>query len=197
MITEILLSSWNPSKKVQIQAVFDGSPILVRTLDEFNVTDEAVEDGATLEENSEKKVRFAQERVPGLWTFADDTGIFINALNGAPGVHSARWAGPVSTDEIMQFTLKKLEGVADRSAVFRTIVTVLSPDGELHRFSGEVPGLLLTAPRREPHPKMPYSPIFVPEGETLTWSEMDTEYENSISHRGKAFRKARAFLESL
>jgi XTP/dITP diphosphohydrolase len=72
---------------------------------------------------------------------------------------------------------------------------VISPDGKYNFFSGKVRGSILEAPRVPSQPKMPYSPIFVPDGENLVWAEMDVEYENSISHRGKAFRQAREFLE--
>lgn len=194
---EIILATRNPSKARQIQAVFSSSDIQVRTLDDVGIEGEAVEDGATLEENSFKKAWYAHERSSDIWTMADDTGIFITALNGEPGINAATWAGDVSTEEITAYCLKRLEGATDRSAVFRTIVVLISPTGEKHVFSGEVQGDILEASRLPPQPKMPYSPIFVPVGERLVWAEMALEYENTISQRGIAFRKARAFLESL
>lgn len=194
---EIILATRNPSKARQIQAVFSNSEIQVRTLDDAGIEGEAVEDGATLEENSFKKAWYAHERSSDTWAMADDTGIFITALNGEPGINAATWAGDVSTEEITAYCLKRLEGVTDRSAVFRTIVVLISPTGEKHVFSGEVRGDILEAPRLPPQPKMPYSPIFVPTGERLVWAEMAMEYENTISQRGIAFRKARTFLESL
>ena len=194
---EIILATRNPSKALQIQAVFSGSDIQVRTLDDADLEGEAVEDGVTLEENSFKKAWYAHEQSPSTWTMADDTGIFIQALNGEPGVHAARWAGEVSTEEITQYCLKRLEGVTDRSALFRTVVVLVSPAGEKHIFTGEISGRILEAPRVPPHPKMPYSPIFVPDGEELCWAEMTMAHENSISHRGIAFRKAHEFLESI
>ncbi len=195
----IVLSTRNPSKAEQIKAIFEGSRISILTLDDVSVEGEAVEDGATLEENSLKKALFAQEKVAGnTWTMADDTGLFISALDGAPGVRAARWAGETATtDEITAHTLRSLEGVSDRSAVFETVVALVSPEGKPYFFSGKVPGRLLEVPRTRPQPKMPYSPIFVPEGTDLVWAEMSVEYENSISHRGKAFRKARNFLEDI
>ncbi|HEY0010947.1 MAG TPA: non-canonical purine NTP pyrophosphatase [Candidatus Paceibacterota bacterium] len=194
---DVILSTTNPSKALQIREVFTGSPVQVRTLKEAGIDGEAVEDGATLRENAGKKAWYAHERAPGLWAMADDSGIFITALDGEPGVHSARWAGDVTTDEITAYCLERLNGAADRSATFRTVVVAVSPEGEEHAFEGEVHGRVLEAPRVQPQPKMPYSPLFVPEGEELCWAEMTTEQENAISHRGKAFRKARAFLESV
>lgn len=193
---EIILSTRNPSKAVQISEMFSGSPFVVRTLADAGIEGEAVEDAMTLEENAMKKALFAHQHAPDRWTMADDTGLFILELGGAPGVHAARWAGDATTEEIMQYTLKRLEGAKDRTAVFRTVVAVVSPEGSEHWFMGEARGKLLEVPRCAPQPKMPYSPLFVPDGEELCWAEMDTAYENTVSHRGKAFAKVRAFLES-
>lgn len=194
----IILATRNPSKALQIKAVFDGSPLSVQTLTDAGIEGEAVEDGTTLEANAAKKAWYAHEHNDKKsWTMADDTGIFIDALNGEPGVYAARWAGDVPTEEITRYTLKRLEGVPDRSATFRTVVVAVSPEGIEYTFAGEVRGTILTAPRVPPQPKMPYSPLFVPDGQGKVWAEMSTEEENAISHRGIAFRKARAFLENL
>lgn len=194
---DIVLSTRNPSKAAQIQALFDSAPVKILTLDDVKIVGEAVEDGTTLKENALKKALFVYECLnPKKWVMAEDTGLFITALNGEPGIKAARWAGETATtDEITQHTLKRLEGAADRSATFETVVSLISPTGEQNFFSGTVTGSLLTAPRTKPRPKMPYSPLFVPDGETLVWAEMSVEHENRISHRGKAFRLARAFLE--
>lgn len=194
---DIILSTRNPSKTLQIQELFKNTGIHVQTLDEVGIEGEAMEDGETLVDNAFKKARYAFQRSKNSWTMADDTGIFITALNGEPGVHAARWAGDVSTDEITHYTLKRLEGMPDRSAIFRTVVVVLSPEGGRHVFTGEISGILLETPRVKPQPKMPYSPLFVPKGETLCWAEMETEHENRISHRGIAFRKVHEFLKKL
>lgn len=194
---DIILSTRNPSKALQIQKIFEGTDIHIKSLDDVGIEGEAVEDGATLEENAAKKAQFAHDRSPGVWTVADDTGLYIAALDGAPGIHAARWAGDVSTDEITRYTLKRLEGASDRSAIFRTCVVLISPAGERHVFMGEISGSLLETPRVPAQPKMPYSPLFVPDGETLCWAEMDTAHENRISHRGIAFRKMQAYVTSL
>ncbi len=193
---KIILSTRNPSKALQIQTFFANSPITILTLDDVGIKGDAVEDGTTLMRNATKKTHFAKRAMPGSWVVADDSGIFIDALNGEPGVRSARWAGEnATTEEITNYCLARLKAVEDRSASFRTVVSVISPEGEEHIFEGEVRGHILEAPRVPPQPKMPYSPIFVPDGETQCWAEMTTEYENSISHRGIAFRKTRSFLE--
>jgi XTP/dITP diphosphohydrolase len=191
----IILSTRNPSKAEQIKAVFAGVPISVLTLSDAGIEGEAVEDGSTLEENAIKKALFAHRL--GEWSMADDTGLFIDALDGKPGIHAARWAGDASTDEITAYTLKQLEGVEDRSATFKTVVALVSPGGEQRFFVGEVRGELLDAPRVKPQPKMPYSPLFIPEGSDKVWAEMTTEEENAISHRGKAFHLTGEYLLDL
>jgi XTP/dITP diphosphohydrolase len=193
----IILSTRNPSKAEQIKAIFAGSPISILTLSDAGIEGEAVEDGTTLQENALKKAVFAHQSGK-VWAMADDTGLFIDHLDGVPGVRAARWAGETATtEEITWHTLKQLKGAADRSATFETVVAIVSPEGKQHFFSGKVRGQILEAPRTPPQPKMPYSPIFVPEGTDLVWAEMSVDFENSISHRGKAFRQAREFLESL
>lgn len=194
---DVILSTRNPSKALQIQELFKGTGVNVLSLDDAGIEGEGTEDGTTLEENAFKKAKFAADHSENTWTMADDTGIFITSLDGAPGIHAARWAGDVSTEEITQYTLKQLEGTTDRSALFRTVAVLLSPDGEKHVFDGEVMGTLLEAPRVPAQPKMPYSPLFVPDGYTKSWAEMTTGEENAITHRGIAFRKVHEFLKQL
>lgn len=195
----VILSTRNPSKAEQIRALFAGSCLRVFSLDEAHISGEAVEDGTTLEENAFKKAWFAHTHArKNVWAMADDTGLYIHALNGEPGVYAARWAGEnKTTDEITQYCLKRMENVENRSATFRTAVAVIGPDGTRYSFTGEVEGRLRQAPRVQPQPKMPYSALFVPAGHDLSWAEMSVEEENAISHRGIAFRSARAFLERL
>ncbi len=194
---DVILSTRNPSKALQIQELFSGSNIRVRTLDEMQIEGEAVEDGATLEENAFKKAWFAYEKSgKKTWAMADDTGLFISTLNGEPGIRAARWAGEgASIEKTMNYCLERLLGARDRTAVFRTVVVVISPEGDTHVFNGEVAGHMLEAPRVEPQPKMPYSALFVPQGQDLSWAEMSTAEENAVSHRGKAFRQVRDFLQ--
>lgn len=194
----IILSTRNPSKVTQIQELFGGSDIRVLTLNDANIEGEAVEDGATLEENAFKKAWFAYEHSgKSSWTMADDTGLFITALGGKPGIYAARWAGEnASTEDTMNFCLQQLQGASDRSAIFRTSVVVISPGGGKHVFTGEVAGHLREVPKIPPQPKMPYSSLFVPEGQELSWAEMTTAQENAISHRGIAFRQVKSFLEN-
>lgn len=195
----LILSTRNQSKARQISALFSDLPVTLLSLDEAAISGEAIEDGTTLEENALKKAVFAWERSKA-WSLADDSGIFIDALNGSPGVYSARWAGEgATTEDIMHFTLSKLSGVSEekRTAVFKTVAAVISPDGSQTFFSGETHGRILLEPRTPCRPKMPYSAIFLPEGENKVLTEMTLEEENLMSHRGKAFLQVRQFFEDI
>lgn len=191
---DIILATRNPSKAKQIGAVFAGLPITIKSLDDFGIEGEAVEDGSTLEENAMKKASYAWEKSAHQWSMADDTGVFISALNGAPGIHAARWAGNVSTEEIMHHTLRLLKDKRDRTGVFRTVAVVISRHGSPRTFVGEMHGTFLKEPRTQCQPMMPYSAIFVPDGQEKTWAEMSVAGENAISHRGKAFALVRSYL---
>lgn len=196
---EIILATRNPSKALQIQQIFDGSGITVRTMDDTGVVGEAYEDeDTTFEDNALKKARYVREQAPAAWVMADDSGICIRAHDGAPGVNSAYWAGrDATTEEITRFVVEKMRGIEDRFATFHTFVAVIAPDGTENMFHGAVDGTLLNEPRVPAQPKMPYSPLFVPEGYEKCWAEMTTEEENAVSHRGKAFRAVRDFLRAL
>lgn len=196
---EVIISTRNPSKLVQIRALVAGSPLALLTLDDVGIEGSAVEDTsdtATLLGNASRKARFAYERSDKTrWVLADDTGLFIRALGGKPGVNAAVWGGEeLATEDRTRHCLAQLDGVSDRRALFRTIVFTISPDGLEHVFDGAVEGKMRTAPRVPPQPKMPYSCLFVPNGEDRSWAEMTTEQENELSHRGIAFRKAVSFL---
>lgn len=196
---KIILSTRNPSKAEQIKAALHNPLLEILTLSEAKIEGEAIEDGATLEENAYKKALYAMEKSGRqFWTMADDTGIFIKALNDEPGIKASRWAGEgKETDEITKYCLERLNGSTDRSATFETCAVLISPTLEKHVFTGKVEGKITETPRTKPQPKMPYSAIFVPDGYDKSWAEMTTEEENKISHRGKAFKKVAEFLENI
>lgn len=193
----IVLVTGNPSKIDQISPFFVGLDVSFQTSLEAGVKGEAVEDGATLLDNALKKALYARQWIGrGVWSISDDTGFFINALGGQPGIRAARWAGEhATTDEITDHTLRMMLGQTDRTAMFETVVALISPEGRHHFFRGQVNGRLLEERRCQPQPRMPYSPIFVPEGSELVFAQMTVAQENEISHRGKAFRQVRKFFE--
>lgn len=193
---EIILSTRNRSKIDQIKGMLGGLDLTVLSLSEAGIEGDAIEDGQTLEENAFKKAIFANQQT-GKWAMADDTGFFIDVLDGKPGIHAARWAGDgLSAEEVMRFTLDKLKNIPPekRTATFTTVAVVVSPEGEKKVFSGSVRGIILAEPRTACQPNMPYSSLFVPDGQVKVWAEMSIEEENTISHRGEAFRQVHDFF---
>jgi len=193
---DIILSTRNPGKVEQIKAIFENLPIQVLTLEDALIVGETIEDGNTLEENAFKKALFAWEQTKK-WCVADDSGFFIDALSGAPGVFSARWAGEnATTDEITDFTLKQLAHVPPpRTGTAQCVVAIISPAEERYIFRGILHGMFSETPQGPRKPGMPYYPIFIPKGGNKTFSEMTLDEVNAISHRGQAFRKVGDFFK--
>ncbi len=161
-------------------------------LDDIGFKEELAEDFFTLEENSNQKAEFIFNRFH-LPCFADDTGLEVDALNGQPGVFSARFAGPQrnSSDNI-RLLLQKLEGVKNRKARFRTVITLVERKGVTQQFEGIVKGEIIQQARGSEG--FGYDPIFLPDGHTETLAEMTLEKKNVISHRGIAVGKLVMYL---
>lgn len=187
---ELVFATNNPNKLKEVQAML-GDAFKLLTLKEIGCHDEIPEDQDTLEGNARQKARYLMEHY-GKDCFADDTGLEVKALNGAPGVYSARYAGPQrNSEDNMDKVLRGLEGAADRSAQFRTSICLIL-DGEEHLFEGIAPGTICT--ERSGAEGFGYDPIFRPEGYEKTFAEMDLSEKNQISHRGKAVRQLVDFL---
>ncbi|MEI6735833.1 MAG: RdgB/HAM1 family non-canonical purine NTP pyrophosphatase [Actinomycetes bacterium] len=190
-----VLATANPDKAQEIRAILDGLDVtLIPRPDDVP---EVIEDGETLEDNALLKARALCEAT-GMAAIADDTGLFVDALNGAPGVYSARYAGEDATyaDNCAKM-LRELTGVAEvmRTARFRTVAAVAYPDGSWFVVDGEVEGHIAEAPRGENG--FGYDPIFVPEGtKGRSMAQLAPEEKHALSHRGNAFRAlADAFSE--
>ena len=181
----MVLCTGNAGKVVELRALLP-SGIHLLSLTEVGLPSDLPETGATLEANALQKARFAFERT-GLPCIADDTGLEVAALNGAPGVYSARYAGEgkdpaANTMKLLQ----ELDGREDREARFRTVIAFVA-DGIEHTEEGEVRGAIIDAPRGSGG--FGYDPVFLPEMSTLTFAEMDAKTKNAISHRGQAVWK--------
>lgn len=163
----------------------------VVSLAEIGCHDDIPETADTLEGNALIKARWVKERY-GYDCFADDTGLMVDALDGAPGVYSARYAGP-GHDSVanMKLLLERMADKDNRNAHFSTVIALVM-DGEEHIFEGRVDGTIA----REPSGcgGFGYDPVFVPENSGRTFSEMTAEEKNAISHRGRATRKLMEFL---
>ena len=167
----------------------------VTSADEAWVFEDVVEDGQTFAENALKKAQFVA-RETGQWAVADDSGICIAALDGAPGIMSARWAE--SDDDKINLTLEKLKDIPEkeRHARIEAALALVSPDGREWVFDGRVDGQIALEPRGENRKKLPYDRIFIPKGHDKTFAEMTAQEKHILSHRGKAFRKLKEFLDN-
>ncbi|KGN96544.1 hypothetical protein HQ39_00295 [Porphyromonas sp. COT-108 OH2963] len=171
----------------------------LRSLNDIGLTEEIIEDGSSLEENALIKARYVFSKNPSVdMAFADDTGLEVDALNGAPGIYSARYAGEhCSFKDNVDKLLRELQDFQEpelRRARFRTVIALILHGGEEHLFSGVVEGVIATDPRGIDG--FGYDPIFIPDGFGESFSEMPLALKNSISHRGKAFRNMKQFLET-
>ena len=187
---KIVFATHNAHKVSEVQAVL-GSEYQLVTATEAGITEEIPETQPTIEGNALQKARYVYEHT-GLNCFADDTGLEVEALNGAPGVYSARYAGEhVSYADNNVLLLKNLAGCENRKARFRTVIALIV-DGKEYLFEGRVEGTIATEPHGEGG--FGYDPLFVLEGSQLTCAEMSSEAKNKISHRGRAVAKLVAFL---
>src|SRR6266404_2287824 len=147
---------------------------------------EPEETGSTFEENAELKARAATE-ASGLPALADDSGLVVPALAGAPGIYSARWAGPSKDFRVAMERVQRELADKDRGAQFVAVLALAWPDGEVALFRGEVQGQLIWPPRGKRG--FGYDPIFVADGYQMTFGEMDPAFKHQISHRARAFAK--------
>ena len=189
----LLVATGSAHKLIELQRLFSDLPIDLVTLIDLGITDEAPEDGATFEENALQKARW-YSAASGEWTLADDSGLEVAALNGAPGVYTRRYAGPDATDQQnYEKLLTETAGVADRSARFVCTMALIDPvNGSARTFRGECPGTLTTAPRGEFG--FGYDPIFEVGGRTM--AERAPAEKDALSHRGRAAALVAAALRS-
>jgi XTP/dITP diphosphohydrolase len=190
---KLLFATNNEHKLYEISALMPKTMQLVG-LSQAGITEDIPETGDTLTDNALIKAEYAFAKT-GLWCFADDTGLEVEALNGAPGVHSARYAGEArnSTDNI-NLLLKNLKGVENRNARFKTVIAFIF-NNERYLFEGVVEGKMIDTPTGIAG--FGYDPIFVPNGYDQTFAQMPLELKNSMSHRGRATQKLIDFVRSL
>lgn len=186
---DIVIASANRHKIEEIEALLPSS-IKLKSAADVGILEEIPETGETLEENAILKARYIFDRF-GCNCFADDTGLEVEALGGAPGVHSARYATDGHDHAAnVALLLRNLKG-KPREARFRTVIALFW-EGKLHTFEGIVEGEILDHVRGEGG--FGYDPIFIPKGYDVTFAEMDLATKNAISHRGRATEKLIDFL---
>lgn len=190
---KIVFATNNAHKLAEVQAVLGDAYELV-TPRMCGVEEEIPENQPTLEGNASEKSHYLRART-GLDCFADDTGLEVEALDGAPGVHSARYASDghdfAANNRLL---LRNLEGQTNRRARFRTVISLLL-GGEEHLFEGIVEGRIID--REQGSEGFGYDPLFIPDGYDRTFAQMTTEEKNAVSHRARAVRKLADYLHSI
>ncbi len=190
----LVLATRNPGKVAEIRALLRELPVTLLTPDDFPGVPEVEEDAPTLEGNARKKAEalFAHTGLPSL---ADDTGLEVAALDGRPGVHSARYAGPEADPAANRNLLRQeLGGAEDRGARFRTVLAFATKQG-VRYFEGSCAGVILKQERGTGG--FGYDALFQPAGEMRSFAELTKAEKNAISHRGRALRQFTAFLEEM
>lgn len=187
---ELVFATNNKHKIREISALLNDD-FRILGLTDLNITEDIPEEAETLEENAMFKARFVHERT-GMNVFADDTGLEVSALGGAPGVYSARYAGEAkSFDDNIDKLLREMGSAGERSARFRTVIALIL-DGTEYLFEGIVEGEIIR--ERRGTGGFGYDPVFIASGYDMTFAEIPLEEKNSISHRAMAMKQLLAFL---
>ncbi len=194
---KLLVATGNQGKLQEIRNLLEDSPIEIVGLDQLTNPPEVVEDGATFADNARKKAQEMAE-FSGYLTLADDSGLVVDALNGAPGVFSARYAGEQGDDTANNDKLlATMDAVVDekRQAAFHCVVALAWPDGRCETYAGQVSGLIMRGGRGDGG--FGYDPLFIVPEYGKTMAELPLEIKNRISHRGMALRKVIPLLLKL
>lgn len=186
----LIFATHNSGKADEIRLML-GDAFVLHTLKSLNIHMQVAETGKTLHANAALKSNTISAHT-NLPCFADDTGLFVDALNGNPGIYAARYAGASATDQDnIKLLLNNLSGFSNRTAYFKTVICFTDAQGD-HFFEGEMHGQIATQPTGENG--FGYDPIFIPEGHTQTLAQLSAQQKNAISHRAKAFEKFINFL---
>ena len=189
MITLVFATN-NPHKTDEVKQKLNGA-FLIQTLQEIGCVDDIPETSDTLEGNALQKARYLHEKY-GCNCFADDTGLEVEALNNAPGVYSARYAGEAKNPEDnMEKLLNELSGQSNKKARFRTVIALIL-DNEEYLFEGIAAGTILE--KRQGDGGFGYDPLFLPDRYAKSFAQLSMDEKNAISHRGKAIEKLLTFL---
>lgn len=193
MKRELVFATHNAHKLDEVRDIVKDNFEII-SLTDIGCFDDIEESGSTLEDNARIKARFVKEKY-GYDCFGDDSGLEVDALNGAPGVYSARYAGGNGHDS--EANVKKLmhemEGASDRKAHFRTVIVLLL-DGKEYQFDGRVDGTITSIPQG--NEGFGYDPVFQPDGFDKTFAQLGMEVKSEISHRARAVKKLCKFLKS-
>ena len=190
MVSILILATTNKNKMKEFQEMLKDFPIEIRSLGDFGPLPEAIEDGETFDDNAYKKA-IHTAKILGFPAIADDSGLEVEALDGAPGVYSARYAGDKATDrDNVDKLLQEMKGVENRKATFRCVLSIAVPSGPALTYEGRCDGLILEERRGESG--FGYDPVFYFEDLGKTFAECTMAEKNKVSHRGKALAELKA-----
>lgn len=188
---KLVFATNNSHKLEEVRAILSGE-ISIASLAEIGCGSDIAETGATLQENAEIKAQFVAEKF-GVAALADDTGLEVAALNGAPGVYSARYAGEdCDSEKNVEKLLNALKGEKNRAAQFRTVIALIDGE-ETHFFQGIVTGRIAEKPSGDGG--FGYDSVFIPDGFERTFAEFSAQEKNQISHRARALAELKLFLK--
>lgn len=190
MSRTLIFATNNLHKLEEVQHLV-GDSFTLKSLDDIGCTEDIAETGVTFQENASIKSQYIFSHY-GLDCFGDDSGLEIDALNGEPGVYSARYSGTRDMDQNLQLALQKLGNTTNRRARFKTVISLIL-QGQEHFFEGTVEGVITDGPKG--NGGFGYDPIFRPDGYDITFAEMPLEEKNKISHRARAMQQLVEFLK--
>lgn len=189
----LVFATGNSHKLQEVQGLFKEG-FALSCLKDVNITEEIPETADNLVDNALQKAWYVYKKC-GIPCFADDTGLEVEVLNGAPGVYSARYAGEQKDSKLnMLLLLKNMSGKTNRNARFRTIIAYIDENAQEHIFEGEIRGKIIENMAGENG--FGYDPIFVPEGYDKTFAQLSSEIKNTISHRARAMEKFLSYINS-
>jgi len=191
----LVLATRNAGKTREIREYLGDFPVEIKNLEDFGRIPSVEEDGATFDENAYKKASFTA-KILGLPALADDSGLEVEALGGAPGVHSARYAGQSATDaENNAKLLRKMEGKTNRAAAFTCVISIAVPSGAALTYEARCEGLIAEAPAGENG--FGYDPLFYCPPLNRTFAQLSAKEKNRVSHRGKALAELKEEFEKV
>ncbi len=195
MLNIIVLATGNQNKVKEFKELLKDSDIEIKYLGDYGPMPEAVEDGATFDDNAYKKASH-YARVLGLPCLADDSGLVVDALDGRPGVHSARYAGEDASDrDNCEKLLREMEGKSERAAHFECVLSLATPGGPALTWEGRCDGEITTEPRGDSG--FGYDPVFLSKDLGKTFAEASMEEKNRVSHRGRALAEFASEIDKI
>jgi len=193
--TTLVIATRNKGKTLEIKELLKGFPVEIKNLDDFGPIPHLEENGDTFDENAYKKASFAA-RILGLPALADDSGLIVEALDGAPGIHSARYAGEDATDEQRYFKLlDDMKGKSNRNAAFECVISIAVPAGPALTYEARCEGLIATEPAGSNG--FGYDPVCFYPPLKKTFAQITREEKNRISHRGKALAELKSEFDKV